>query len=281
MDRPAWIRAQAPDSREAQRIKKLMRDHSLHTACESAACPNLGECFKRGTATFMVMGDTCTRNCPFCNVAHGRPDLLDKNEPEAVQQVASSLDLKYVVITSVTRDDLEDGGADHFVRCIRTLKQHNPSMKVEILTPDFRGRRDLALETLSGRLPDVFNHNIETVPRLYTKVRPGADYQGSLQLLGDFKQLYPQITTKSGLMVGLGETDEEIYQVMYDLRRHDCDLLTIGQYLSPSRRHLPVERFVSPDEFENFRIKGLEMGFRGIASGPLVRSSYKAEMMDN
>ncbi|MEE4254340.1 MAG: lipoyl synthase [Desulfuromusa sp.] len=281
MDRPSWIRAKAPDSKEALRIKKLMRDHSLHTVCESASCPNLGECFKRGTATFMIMGDTCTRNCPFCNVTHGTPASLDNKEPESLQQVVASLDLQYVVITSVTRDDLTDGGADHFVRCIKALRHHNPSIKVEILVPDFRGRTGLALGRLSDQLPDVFNHNIETVPRLYAGARPGADYHGSLQLLWEFKQLYPRISTKSGLMVGLGETDEEIYQVMHDLRRHGCDLLTVGQYLSPSRNHLPVERFVSPEEFEDVRLRGLEMGFREIASGPLVRSSYKAEVMQN
>lgn len=275
--KPAWIRAKAPTHPEVGRLKALLRAHALHTVCEEATCPNLGECFSRGTATFMIMGRLCTRRCPFCDVAHGRPLPLDSQEPENLARAIAEMKLKFVVITSVDRDDLRDGGAAHFAACIRTVRQHTPRTSIEILVPDFRSRMVVALDILGEALPDVFNHNLETVPRLYQAARPGADYRHSLELLRQFKEFHPDIPTKSGLMVGLGETNDEILEVMHDLRAHGCDLLTIGQYLQPSRHHLPVTRFVTPEEFERFGLAAREMGYRNAASGPMVRSSYHAE----
>ena len=275
--KPAWIRAKSPTHPEVGRLKGLLRAHRLNTVCEEASCPNLGECFAHGTATFMIMGRLCTRRCPFCDVAHGRPAPLDADEPEQMARAIAEMKLKFVVITSVDRDDLRDGGAAHFAACIRAVRRETPATTIEILVPDFRGRMDAALETLGWALPDVFNHNLETVPRLYKAARPGADYRHSLELLRRFKELHPSVPTKSGLMVGLGETDEEIVEVMRDLRAHGCDLLTIGQYLQPSRHHLPVARFVTPEQFAEFaRIAG-DLGFRNVASGPMVRSSYHAD----
>jgi lipoic acid synthetase len=255
----------------------LLRQHELNTVCEEASCPNLGECFRHGTATFMIMGRVCTRRCPFCDVAHGRPAPLDAREPEQLAQAISAMGLNFVVITSVDRDDLRDGGAAHFVECIQAVRARSPQTTIEILVPDFRGRLDAALTVFATAQPDVFNHNLETVPRLYRAARPGADYQHSLDLLRRFKERYPAIPTKSGLMVGLGETNEEIESVMRDLRAHGCDMLTIGQYLQPSRHHLPVERFVALEEFSGFERFGHDLGFRNVASGPMVRSSYHAE----
>jgi lipoic acid synthetase len=276
--KPRWIRATAPDSPEVAELTGILRDHHLHTVCEEASCPNLGECFKRGTATFMIMGDICTRRCPFCDVAHGRPVELDAAEPEHLADAIRAMKLRYVVITSVTRDDLADSGAAHFARCIEEIRRLSKHVRVEILVPDFRGHVDVALKNLGNCLPDVFNHNLETVPRLYAESRPGADYQGSLRLLQRFKERYPDIPTKSGLMLGLGETDDEILEVMRDLRAHGCEMLTIGQYLRPSRHHLPVQRYVTPEQFEAFEVAGLSMGFSQVASGPLVRSSYHADL---
>ena len=275
--KPKWIRAKAPTGPNVVRIKKLLREHNLHTVCEEASCPNLGECFSHGTATFMIMGEICTRRCPFCDVAHGRPDPLDPNEPEHLAHTINVLGLKYVVITSVDRDDLRDGGAEHFVKCVQAVRQQAPQTKIEILVPDFRGRMDIALRIMEQAPPDVFNHNLETVPRLYKAARPGADYRHSLELLRRFRKRSPETPTKSGLMVGLGEMNDEILQVMHDLRAHGCDLLTIGQYLQPSRHHLPVARFVTPGEFVDFARQARDMGFRNVASGPMVRSSYHAE----
>ena len=276
--KPKWIRARTPDSAEVRRLTRILRDHKLHTVCEEARCPNLGECFRCGTATFIVMGDVCTRRCPFCDVSHGRPGLLDQDEPRNLAEVVKAMGLDYVVITSVNRDDLNDAGAGHFAHCIREIRKLDGPIKVEILVPDFRGKVDFALAILGQALPDVFNHNLETVPRLYQTVRPGARYRESLELLRLFKLLHAEVPTKSGLMVGLGETDEEILEVMRDLREHNCDMLTIGQYLRPSRHHLPVERYVEPEQFEKFKELGLAMGFSQVASGPLVRSSYKADL---
>ncbi|MCK4586146.1 MAG: lipoyl synthase, partial [Gammaproteobacteria bacterium] len=247
------------------------------TVCEEAACPNLGECFSHGTATFMIMGDICTRRCPFCDVAHGRPKPLDVNEPENLAKTLALLNLKYVVITSVDRDDLRDGGAGHFVECIRAVREVSPQTKIEILVPDFRGRMDIALEIMEKAPPDVFNHNLENVPRLYKKIRPGADYQWSLTLIQRFKEMYPDIPTKSGLMLGLGETLDEVVDVLKDLRTHNCDMLTLGQYLQPSLSHLAVERFVTPEEFDQLAETARELGFTNVASGPMVRSSYHAD----
>jgi lipoic acid synthetase len=275
--KPAWIRAQSPTHPEVGRLKTLLRQHELNTVCEEASCPNLGECFRHGTATFMIMGRVCTRRCPFCDVAHGRPAPLDAREPEHLAQAIGAMRLNFVVITSVDRDDLRDGGAAHFVECIQAVRAHAPQTTIEILVPDFRGRMDTALDVFEAAQPDVFNHNLETVPRLYRAARPGADYQHSLDLLRRFKERYPAVPTKSGLMLGLGETNEEIETVMRDLRAHGCDMLTIGQYLQPSRHHLPVERFVTPEEFSRFERFGLDLGFRNVASGPMVRSSYHAE----
>ena len=276
--KPAWIRAKAPAGPEINRIKRILRERKLSSVCEEAACPNLGECFHHGTATFMVMGDICTRRCPFCDVAHGKPKALDEAEPRHLAEAVQIMGLKYVVITSVDRDDLRDGGGCHFANCIRELRRLNPNIKVEILVPDFRGRQEAALAFLRQEPPDVFNHNLETVPRLYTKVRPGADYEISLKLLRSYKDIQPSMPTKSGLMLGLGESLDEVEEVMQDLRRQDCDMLTIGQYLQPSAAHLPVERYVLPKEFEALRQIGEKMGFSNVASAPLVRSSYHADL---
>jgi lipoic acid synthetase len=275
--KPAWIRARSPAGPEVQRLKKVLRDKRLYTVCEEASCPNLGECFGHGTATFMIMGDICTRRCPFCDVAHGRPEPLDPHEPTHLAETISAMGLRYVVVTSVDRDDLRDGGAAHFVACIEAIRVHNPLTRIEVLVPDFRGRADRALQILQQAPPDVFNHNLETVPRLYRKVRPGSDYQWSLQLLKRFRQQHAEVPSKSGLMLGLGETMDEVLQTMQDLRDHDVDMLTLGQYLQPSKHHLPVERFVHPDEFERLRVAGKAMGFSQVASGPMVRSSYHAD----
>lgn len=276
--KPAWIRAPFPATPQVQRLKQILRDNHLHTVCEEASCPNLGECFGHGTATFMIMGDICTRRCPFCDVGHGRPLPLDAQEPQNLARTVAAMGLRYVVITSVDRDDMRDGGAAHFAACIRAVRAAQPGIVIEILTPDFRGRMELALETLAAAPPDVFNHNLETVPRLYRQVRPGADYQGSLQLLGAMKQRQAQLPTKSGLMLGLGEDLEEIIAVMRDLREQQVEMLTIGQYLQPSAHHLPVLRYATPEEFEQLRVIGMEMGFTQVASAPLVRSSYHAEL---
>lgn len=276
--KPAWIKAKAPVAAEVRELTGILRNHSLHTVCEEANCPNLGECFQRGTATFMIMGDICTRRCPFCDVAHGRPAALDEQEPAHLAAAIQAMRLRYVVITSVNRDDLADGGAGHFARCIGSIRATGSGVKIEILVPDFRGHVEAAFEGLAGNLPDVFNHNLETVPSLYGEARPGARYGESLQLLQWFKARFPGIPTKSGLMVGLGETDEEILTVMRDLRAHGCDMLTVGQYLRPSRHHLPVRRYVTPEQFDKFREEGLAMGFAQVASGPLVRSSYHADL---
>jgi len=275
--KPAWIRAKAPTTPEVKRLKKVLRDQKLNTVCEEAACPNLGECFTKGTATFMIMGDICTRRCPFCDVGHGKPEPLNKDEPTSLAETIKAMDLKYVVITSVDRDDLRDGGATHFVECIEAVRELNPEIRIEILTPDFRGRMDRALEIMIKAPPNVFNHNLETVPRLYKQARPGSDYQWSLDLIKRFKALHPDVPTKSGLMLGLGEEIEEVIAVMQDLRDHDCNMLTLGQYLQPSLDHLAVERFVHPDEFKMLETKGYEMGFSHVASGPMVRSSYFAD----
>jgi len=275
--KPAWIRAKAPTTSEVKRLKKVLREQKLVTVCEEAACPNLGECFTKGTATFLIMGDICTRRCPFCDVGHGRPDPLDPNEPKSLAETIKAMALKYVVITSVDRDDLRDGGAQHFVDCIHAVREQNPAIRIEILTPDFRGRMDIALDILGTAPPDVFNHNLETVPRLYKQSRPGADYQWSLDLIKNFKQQHPSVPTKSGLMLGLGENLDEVKEVMQDLRDHHCDMLTLGQYLQPSLDHLAVDRFVTPDEFKELEIAGYDMGFSHVASGPMVRSSYFAD----
>jgi lipoic acid synthetase len=259
-------------------LKKILRDNALHTVCEEAACPNLGECFGHGTATFMIMGDICTRRCPFCDVAHGRPNPLDVREPGNLARTIKAMGLNYVVVTSVDRDDLRDGGAEHFAACIEKIRALNPATRIEILVPDFRGRMDVALKILDKMPPDVFNHNLETVPRLYKQARPGADYQWSLCLLKRFKAQHPRVPTKSGLMLGLGEEIGEVEQVMQDLRDNGCDMLTLGQYLQPSRYHLPVARFVTPDEFERLGEVGRCMGFSHVASGPMVRSSYHADL---
>jgi lipoic acid synthetase len=275
--KPPWIRAKSPSHPSVSRLKDVLRNNQLHTVCEEASCPNIGECFAGGTATFMIMGDICTRRCPFCDVAHGRPDPLDANEPENLGRTIKAMGLRYVVVTSVDRDDLRDGGAAHFVACIDAIRAHNPGIRVEVLVPDFRGRMDRALDILTTSPPDVFNHNLETVPGLYRKVRPGSDYAWSLNLLKRFKALHPDVTTKSGLMLGVGETIDEVEQVMRDLREHDCDMLTLGQYLQPSIHHLPLDRYVHPDEFERLGELGYELGFTHVASGPMVRSSYHAD----
>jgi lipoic acid synthetase len=278
LKKPDWIRVRAgsPTTRFYD-IKQILREHKLHTVCEEASCPNIGECFGKGTATFMIMGDKCTRRCPFCDVGHGRPDPLDPEEPVNLARTIAALRLKYVVITSVDRDDLRDGGAGHFVECIRQVRELSPETRIEILVPDFRGRDDRALEILKAAPPDVMNHNLETAPRLYKQARPGSDYQFSLRLLQKFKALHPDVPTKSGIMVGLGETDEEILEVMRDMRAHDIDMITIGQYLAPSNHHLPVMRYVHPDTFRMFEQKAIEMGFSHAAVGAMVRSSYHAD----
>jgi len=275
--KPAWIRAKSPAHPEVQRLKKILREQKLYTVCEEASCPNLGECFSHGTATFMIMGDVCTRRCPFCDVAHGRPDPLDADEPENMAKTIEAMGLNYVVITSVDRDDLRDGGAQHFADCISAIRKRTPKVRIEILVPDFRGRMEVALKILTNTPPDVFNHNLETVPRLYKKARPGADYQWSLKLLKEFKAHCPEVPTKSGLMLGLGEENPEIEQVMQDLREHDCNMLTLGQYLQPSIHHIALDRYVHPDEFDEFTRIGDAMGFTHVASGPMVRSSYHAD----
>jgi lipoyl synthase len=276
--KPDWIRVRAQsDSSRFGEIKDILREHKLHTVCEEASCPNIGECFGKGTATFMILGDLCTRRCPFCDVGHGRPLPPDADEPDNLARTIAALKLKYVVITSVDRDDLRDGGAGHFAECIRAVRELSQATRIEVLVPDFRGRLDAALEKLAGNLPDVMNHNLETVPRLYKQARPGADYAHSLKLLGDFKARHPGIPTKSGLMVGLGETDEEILAVMRDLRAHNVDMLTVGQYLQPSGHHLPVLRYAHPDIFKHFEHAAQEMGFIHAACGPMVRSSYHAD----
>jgi lipoyl synthase len=276
--KPDWIRVKAatPNSRFYE-IKQILREHQLHSVCEEASCPNIGECFGKGTATFMIMGDKCTRRCPFCDVGHGRPDPLDANEPDNLAKTITALKLKYVVITSVDRDDLRDGGAAHFVACIEKTRALSPQTTIEVLVPDFRGRDDRALEILKAAPPDVMNHNLETVPRLYKEARPGSDYAFSLNLLKKFKALFPHIPTKSGLMVGLGETDDEILAVMRDMRAHHIDMLTIGQYLAPSGHHLPVRRYVHPDTFAMFEREAKALGFTHAAVGALVRSSYHAD----
>ena len=277
MRKPEWIRMKVPDSIRFQEIKQILRENNLHTVCEEASCPNIGECFSGGTATFMILGDICTRRCPFCDVAHGKPLAPDSKEPENLGRTIASMRLEYVVITSVDRDDLRDGGAQHFVDCIQSVRAHSPQIKVEVLVPDFRGRLDRALEILTLAPPDVMNHNLETVPRLYKQARPGADYNNSLALLKAFRELHPDVPTKSGLMLGLGETDDEILQVMQDLRDHNVTMLTLGQYLQPSMHHLPVERFVAPERFKAFEKEALAMGFTHAACGPMVRSSYHAD----
>ena len=278
LKKPEWIRVKAgsPNTRFYE-IKQILREHRLHTVCEEASCPNIGECFGKGTATFMIMGDKCTRRCPFCDVGHGRPDPLDVQEPENLARTIAALGLRYVVITSVDRDDLRDGGAAHFVECIRKTRELSPTTRIEILTPDFRGRMDRALDILREAPPDVMNHNLETVPRLYKQARPGSDYEFSLNLLKRFKEAVPGVPTKSGLMVGLGETDEEIVQVMRDLRAHGVDMLTIGQYLAPSTHHLSVQRYVHPDTFAWFEAQAHALGFTHAAVGAMVRSSYHAD----
>ena len=277
--KPDWIRVKAgsPSTRFYE-IKDILRENKLVTVCEEASCPNIGECFGKGTATFMIMGDKCTRRCPFCDVGHGRPDPLDPNEPATLAKTIAAMKLSYVVITSVDRDDLRDGGAGHFAECIREVRALSPKTRIEVLTPDFRGRMDRALEALKVAPPDVMNHNLETVPRLYKEARPGADYEFSLSLLKRFKEVHPEVPTKSGLMVGLGETDEEILQVMRDLRAHGVTMLTIGQYLMPSGDHLPVRRYVHPDVFKMFEDEAYKMGFAHAAVGAMVRSSYHADM---
>ncbi len=275
--KPDWIRVRIPLSPEVDNIKHLLRKHKLHSVCEEASCPNLGECFSGGTATFMIMGDICTRRCPFCDVGHGRPKALDAEEPKSLAVAIADLRLKYVVITSVDRDDLRDGGAQHFADCLREIRLLSPGVQLETLVPDYRGRMDIALAITATEPPDVFNHNLETVPRLYKAARPGSDFEWSLDLLENFKKLVPNVPTKSGLMLGLGETDEEVIHVMQRLREHDVDMLTIGQYLQPTRSHLPVQRYVHPDTFAWFAEEGLKMGFKNVASGPLVRSSYHAD----
>ena len=276
--KPDWIRIRLSHSSKVKQLKEVLRDQRLHTVCEEASCPNLDECFGKGTATFMIMGDICTRRCPFCDVAHGRPNALDTDEPVNLANTIKAMALRYVVITSVDRDDLKDGGAGHFASCIREVRNLNPDTRIEVLVPDFRGRMDPALDALWDSPPDVFNHNLETVPRLYKQARPGSDYEWSLSLLKRFKARYPDIPTKSGLMLGLGEEIDEIEQVMQDLRDHNVDMLTLGQYLQPSKHHLPVIRYVHPDEFERLREIGEAMGFSHVASGPLVRSSYHADL---
>ncbi len=277
MRKPDWIRMKVPDSARFQEIKQILRDNHLHTVCEEASCPNIGECFSGGTATFMILGDICTRRCPFCDVAHGKPLAPDVNEPENLARTIAAMKLNYVVITSVDRDDLRDGGAQHFVDCIQAVREKSPNIKVEVLVPDFRGRLDSAIEILTQAPPDVMNHNLETVPRLYKQARPGADYQNSLNLLKAFGRLHPDVPTKSGLMLGLGETDDEILEVMQDLRNHGVTMLTLGQYLQPSPHHLPVTRFVTPGRFAEFEQQALAMSFTNAACGPMVRSSYHAD----
>ncbi|MGR5237432.1 lipoyl synthase [Vibrio alfacsensis] len=277
--KPDWMKIKLPaDSQRIQDIKSAMRKNKLHSVCEEASCPNLAECFNHGTATFMILGAICTRRCPFCDVAHGRPLPVEAEEPKKLAKTIADMKLKYVVITSVDRDDLRDGGAEHFANCNREIRELNPHIKIETLVPDFRGRMDVALDLMKDNPPDVFNHNLETAPRLYRKARPGANYKWSLQLLQKFKEQHPNVPTKSGLMMGLGETKEEIVEVLKDLRAHGVTMLTLGQYLAPSRHHLPVERYVPPSEFDELKEIALELGFTHAACGPFVRSSYHADM---
>ena len=278
LPKPKWIRIKATHNNKVAEIKKILREHNLFTVCEEASCPNLNECFSHGTATFMIMGDKCTRRCAFCDVGHGRPDPLDKDEPRNTAKVIRDLKLKYVVITSVDRDDLRDGGAQHFADCINETKALSPNVKIEVLVPDFRGRLEKALDCLGNGLPDVFNHNVETVPILYKPIRPGSDYMWSMKLLKEFKQRYPGIPTKSGLMLGLGETNDEIKEVLRDMREHDVDMLTLGQYLQPSKFHAPVTRYVTPEEFKELGDYAKSIGFTNVASGAMVRSSYHADL---
>ena len=277
LPKPDWIRVRVNGGEKFQQVKRALREHNLHTVCEEASCPNIGECFGKGTATFMILGDLCTRRCPFCDVAHGRPKPPDADEPRNLAATIRDMGLRYVVITSVDRDDLRDGGAGHFAECIAAVREHSPATTIEVLVPDFRGRIEVAIDKLAAAPPDVMNHNLETVPRLYRQARPGADYAHSLRLLRDFKARHPSLPTKSGLMLGLGETDDEILAVMRDLRAHDVEMLTLGQYLQPSNGHLPVLRYVEPARFRQFEAEALEMGFRHAACGPLVRSSYHAD----
>ncbi|MFM0670294.1 lipoyl synthase [Paraburkholderia sediminicola] len=279
LPKPPWLRAKPMMSETVAGIAAILREHRLHSVCEEAMCPNIGECFARRTATFMIMGGICTRRCAFCDVAHGRPAPLDEAEPARLADAVAALGLRYVVVTSVDRDDLRDGGAAHFASCVALLRERVPGIRVEVLTPDFRGRVERALQALSGAWPDVFNHNLETVPALYRAARAGSDYQGSLQLLARVKGANEAMLTKSGLMAGLGESDEELLDAMRDLRAHRVDILTIGQYLAPSRFHMPVRRYVSPQQFDAWREAGLEMGFREVVAGPLVRSSYQADQI--
>ena len=276
--KPPWIRAKAPTGDRVKKLKARLRENSLYTVCEEASCPNLGECFSKGTATFMIMGDICTRRCPFCDVGHGRPNPLDRDEPANLARTIQAMGLRYVVITSVDRDDLRDGGAGHFVECIGETRRLHPVSQIEILTPDFRGRMDVALEIMQKAPPDVFNHNLESVPSLYKKIRPGSDYEWSLDLLQRFKQMHPGVPTKSGLMLGLGEAMDEVRQVLRDMRAHDVNMLTLGQYLQPSLDHLAVERFVTPEEFDELGAYAESIGFDLVASGPMVRSSYHADL---
>jgi len=278
LKKPKWIRIRHTNSIKVNELKKTLRSQNLFTVCEEAQCPNLSECFNHGTATFMIMGQICTRRCPFCDVAHGRPNPLDINEPQHLAKTISKMSLRYVVITSVDRDDLRDGGASHFKACIDEIRQKTPSVKIEILTPDFRGRVKKALDIFHDCPPDVFNHNLETVPSLYPKVRPGSDYQQSLELLNNFKEKQPHVKTKSGLMLGVGETQKQVINVLKDLRRHKVDMLTLGQYLQPSRHHLAVEEYITPNQFEEYKTIAKKLGFSQVASGPMVRSSYHADL---
>ncbi len=276
--KPDWIRIKLPAGDKVNQIKQSLRQNRLHTVCEEAACPNLGECFSHGTATFMIMGDLCTRRCPFCDVAHGKPKPLDQEEPDNLARTVQAMALKYVVITSVNRDDLRDGGAGHFAACIAAIRKQSPETTIEILTPDFRGRMQIALELLKEQPCDVFNHNLETVPRLYLEARPGADYKTSLLLLQSHKRLMPDVPTKSGLMLGIGETEAEVVQVMKDLLAHGCSMLTLGQYLQPSKEHLAVKEYIHPDQFSRYARIARDLGFQQVASAPLVRSSYHADL---
>lgn len=275
--KPSWLKVKSLDSADVIKLKNQLRNSKLHTVCEEAFCPNIGECFSNGTATFMILGDICTRRCSFCDVAHGRPLMPDPEEPERLAESVLSMGLKYVVITSVDRDDLDDGGSRHFSKCIKAVRNLNPGIRIETLVPDFKKSLDIALDVLAAEVPDVLNHNLETVPRLYRTVRPGSDYKHSLQLLKTFKQMNPQIPTKSGIMLGLGETKEEVVSVLKDLKDHGCDLVTIGQYLQPSKHHHPVIRYVAPEEFQSLKEIALHLGIKDVASGPLVRSSYHAD----
>jgi lipoyl synthase len=276
--KPSWIRIKHPSGSKVDQLKETLREQKLFTVCEEAQCPNLSECFNHGTATFMIMGQICTRRCPFCDVAHGKPKALDIDEPQHLAETIEKMQLKYVVITSVDRDDLRDGGAEHFKQCIDQVRMRTPKVKIEILTPDFRGRVDKALEVFKTCPPDVFNHNLETVPSLYPKVRPGASYEYSLELLKAFKKQHPEVVTKSGLMLGVGESEKQIIDVLKDLRAHDVDMLTLGQYLQPSKHHLAVEAYIHPDQFEKYKLIATELGFTQVASGPMVRSSYHADL---